>query len=109
MDDQRLTYLLQTWRDWMRESDSHLGYPTRAAGIRYKAGDDFDAMVDSLDRTMALAVDAAVDDLPLNERTSVYACVLAGGKVWRLREPIEVVYGRARALLKISLKARGIE
>lgn len=109
LDDKRLSFLLATWRDFMRQPDKSLGYPSRAAGIRYRAGDDFDSMVESLDRTMALAVDACVDDLPLNERASVYATVLSGGKVWRFREPIEVVYDRARAMLKIRLKARGIE
>jgi hypothetical protein len=53
-------------------------------------------------------VDTAVDDLPLAERTSVYSVVI-GPAVWRLREPIHVVYERARGLLKIRLRARGIE
>lgn len=110
VDDARLSYLLDTWRDYMRAPDHRaaLGYPSTAAGIRYRAGDDFDAMVDSLDDTMARAVDACVDDLPLMERTAVNAVVI-GPMVWRLREPIYDVYERARAMLKISLKTRGIE
>jgi hypothetical protein len=111
LTDDRLSYLLATWREWISapEHVADLGYPSRAAGIRYRSGDDFDAMVDSMDRTMALAVDSAVDDLPLNERTSVYAVIVSGGRVWRLREPIDTVYERARGLLKIRLRARGIE
>jgi hypothetical protein len=108
MTDERLSYLLDTWRDWMREPDHSLGYPSTAAGIRWRPGDDFDAMIASLDDTMAQAVDACVDDLPLMERTAVSAVVL-GPQVWRLREPMHVVYERARSLLKISLNARGIE
>lgn len=108
MTEERLSYLLDTWREWMREPDHSLGYPSTAAGIRWRPGDDFDAMVASLDETMALAVDACVDDLPLMERTAVNA-VIIGPMVWRLREPIYDVYDRARALLKVSLNTRGIE
>lgn len=109
MDDKRLTFLLMTWKEYMQDPELALGYPSRAAGIRYNPGGDFDGMIESLDRTMALAVDASIDDLPLNERTSVYATVLDGGRVWRLREPLEVIYERARMMLKSRLKARGIE
>lgn len=108
MTDERLSYLLDTWRDHMFRDDHGLGYPSTAAGIRWRPGDDFDGMVASLDETMALAVDAAVDSLPLMERTAVNAVVI-GPMVWRLREPIGIVYDRARAMLKISLNARGIE
>lgn len=109
MDDQRLSYLLDTWREWYKAPDHReLGYPSRAAGIRYSASSDFDTMLDSLDQTMALAVDACVDDLPLMERTAVVAVVI-GPMVWRLREPVGIVYDRARSLLKIALKTRGID
>jgi hypothetical protein len=107
MDDKRLSYLLQTWADWLREPAVHLGYPTTAAGIRWRSADDWEDLVDHLDETMARAVDTAVDDLPLNERTAVYATVI--GPMVRLREPVQDVYDRARGLLKIRLRARGIE
>lgn len=108
MNDDRLSYLLETWREFQHRDDHGLGYPSTAAGIRWRPGDDFDGMVASLDETMALAVDASIDSLPLMERTAVYAVVI-GPMVWRLREPVGVVYDRARAMLKISLNARGIE
>ena len=110
MTDDRLSYLLDTWREWMRAPDhrAHLGYPSTAAGIRWRPGDDFDDMVESLDQRMALAVDACVDSLPIMERTAVHATVL-GPMVWRLREPVAVVYARAREVLKLGLSMRGIE
>ena len=108
MTDDRLTYLLETWRDWLRTPDLGLGYPSTAAGIRWRPGDDFDAMVASLDETMALAVDAAVDSLPLMERTAVNAVVI-GPMKWEMREPVGIVCDRARAMLKVGLNARGIE
>jgi hypothetical protein len=107
MDDKRLSYLLQTWADWLREPAVHLGYPTTAAGIRWRSADDWEDLVDHLDETMSRAVDTAVDDLPLNERTAVYAVVI--GPMVRLREPVQDVYERASGLLKIRLRARGIE
>lgn len=66
-------------------------------------------MGDWLDDRIALAVDAAVDDLPSNERIAVRCVVLDGPKVWHFRTPLEVVYERAREMLKVSLNARGIE
>ena len=108
MTDDRLSLLLDTWRDWLREPDHRLGYPTRAAGIRYAHATDFDSMCETMDRTLAEAVDTAVDDLPLMERTAVYAVVI-GPQVWRLREPMHTVYERARVMLKIRLNARGID
>lgn len=109
MDDRRLSDLLDCWRDWMRRPDhrADLGYPSTAAGIRWRPGGDFDAMLDSVDEANAMAVDACVDDLPLMERTAVYAVVI-GPMVWRLREPIQDVYLRARDMLAVALNRRGI-
>jgi len=111
LDDQRLTDVLHCWRDYMRTPDhlAELGYPSTAAGIRFRPGDDFDGMIDSMDHRVALAADAAIDSLPINERTAVYATILPGSKVWRLREAIPVLHERAREMLKIALRARGIE
>jgi hypothetical protein len=108
MDDRRLSYLLATWREWHQHSDHGLGYPSHAAGIRWRPGTDSEALLESLDERMALAVDTAVDDLPPMERTAVHHTVL-GPRVWRLREPIADVYVRACALLKVKLVAKGIE
>ena len=108
MDDKRLSYLLATWAEWLREPAVHLGYPSTAAGIRWRSADDWEDLVDHLDDTMARAVDTAVDDLPLMERTAVYATVIVA-QVWRLREPIADVYVRACGMLKVRLRARGIE
>lgn len=109
MTDDRLTWLLDLWRDWMRRPDHRheLGYPSTAAGIRFRAGSDFDSMVDNVDNSQALAVDAAIDSLPHLERTAVHHVLIAS--VYRAREPLQDVYTRAREQLKISLHARNIE
>lgn len=109
MTDDRLSWLLDLWRDWMRRPDHRheLGYPSTAAGIRFRSGSDFDSMVDNVDNTQALAVDAAIDSLPHLERTAVHHVLIAS--VYRAREPLQDVYERARERLKISLHARNIE
>lgn len=109
MDSKRLSYLLDTWAEWCRRPDLGLGYPSAASGIRWRPGDDFDAMIESLDERLALAVDAAIDDLPLQERTAVRSVVLDGCRVWRFREPVEVIYARACDMLIVGLNRRGIE
>lgn len=110
MTDERLSYLLESWREWMRESDhrAELGYPSTAAGIRWRAPGDFDSMVAALDDTMALAVDAAVDSLPSLERAAVNAVVI-GPMRWMRHESVYETYERARGLLRITLHARGID
>lgn len=110
LDDKALSDLLATWKSWCQRDDTHLGYPSRAAGIRWSPGQDFDEMCDSLDNRLAMAVDAVVDSLPPNEKAVVRAYVLdAGRHVWRFREPVEVIYARAREMLKIGLNRRGVE
>jgi hypothetical protein len=110
MDDKRLSYLLAVWSEYMTRSDhrAELGYPSTAAGIRWRPPGDFDGMVATLDETMAQAVDAAVDSLPALERAAVNAVVI-GPMRWKRYEPVHEVYERARGLLKISLNARGVE
>jgi DNA-directed RNA polymerase specialized sigma24 family protein len=109
MTEEDLSRHLETWRDWCRRPDLGLGYPSTATGIRYKAGDDFDSMVDWLDDRVALAVDASVDDLPPPERTAVRCTLLDGVKYWAYAERIEYVYERAREALKVALNKKGIE
>jgi hypothetical protein len=110
MTDERLSYLLDAWREWMRESDhrAELGYPSTAAGIRWRPPGDFDSMVAALDDTMALAVDAAVDSLPALERAAVNVVVI-GPMRWMRPESVYEVYERARAMLRITLHARGVD
>jgi hypothetical protein len=109
MTDDRLSWLLDLWRDWVKRPDHRheLGYPSTAAGIRFRAGSDFDSMVDNVDNSQAMAVDAAIDSLPPLERTAVHHVLIAS--VYRAREPLQDVYLRARVSLKISLNRRGIE
>jgi len=109
MTDDRLSWLLDLWRDWVKRPDHRheLGYPSTAAGIRFRAGSDFDSMVDNVDNSQAMAVDAAIDSLPSLERIAVHHVLIAS--VYGAKEPLQDVYLRARDQLKISLRMRNIE
>lgn len=104
----RLTELLRLWAEWSAMPADSLGYPSQACGIRWRPGNDFDQMCSDMDDWLAHAVDVSVDELPAAERHAVHVVVLASG-AWTGREPIEDVYGRARDMLAVRLKARGVE
>lgn len=109
MTDDRLSYLLDVWREWIRQTDHRheLGYPSTASGIRYRGGTDFETMADSMDMTHALAVDAAIDSLEPIERRAVHHVLIRSA--WGGGVPLQDVFDRARTMLKISLNRRGIE
>ena len=106
IDDQRLSDLLDIWAEWMRGKEGPAGYSSRAHIGSSTASKEWDAMLADMEVWQAKAVNAAIDDLPINEAAAVYHVKLAS--VYRLREPIELVYDRARELLKIGLRARHV-
>jgi hypothetical protein len=108
MLDKRLTELLRLWAEWCAMPSDSLGYPSTAAGIRFRPGNDFEAMCSDMDDWLAHAVDVSVDELPIIERSAVHTVVL-GAAAWTLREPVQDAYGRARDMLKARLIQRGVE
>ncbi len=111
MTDDRLSYLLDLWAEYMRGelggNGMPDGYGSRAHVGSSTASKAWDAMVNDIERWQAEAIDACIDDLPMNECAAVHSVKLAS--VWRLREPIDDVYLRAREGLKAGLKRRGVE
>lgn len=107
--EKELSLLLETWRDWLHGPDGVDGYPEQAVGFDPATSTDFEEMGAALDLTIARAVDAAVGDLPHNERIVVLIVWGASeARVWRFREPHEVLYQRARATLMSVLQQRGL-
>lgn len=110
MTDDRLSYLLDLWVEYMRGQLGGRGLPdgydSRAHIGSSTVSKEWDAMVASTERWQAETIDAAIDDLPMNERVAVHSVKLAC--VWRLREPIQDVYLRARETLKVALPRRNI-
>ena len=104
VSDKRLAEYLDIWAEWMRSSDTRQQYPVSVCSS--PSSKEFDSMVSDMEIRQAKAVNAAIDDLPSNERVAVHHVKLAS--VWRLREPIEIVYDRACLALSISLVTRGL-
>lgn len=109
MTDERLSDLLDLWKQYMEEPSGPKGLPAESLVLegRYISGADFEEMAQAVDRMQAKAVNAAIDDLPMVERVAVHHVKLAS--VWRLRYNIEAVYATACEKLKVGLGKRGIE
>jgi len=89
LTDDRLSYLLDLWAEYMRGELGGTGMPdgydSRAHVGSSTASKAWDAMVNDVERWQAEVIDACIDDLPLN------------------------AYLRARDRLKLDLKRRGVE
>lgn len=117
MDDDRLSDILDNWRHWHQDPDLRIGWPRRSTpfepgGTREHVNLDGGWAVPqseayaAVDEREARIVQAVVDDLPHPEQAAVYNAVLGSRRA--LIEPLEVVYARARVLLRARLIARGI-
>lgn len=113
LDDKQLTDVLDNWRRYNRMPDMKIGWPKRAhpfqgASDAQYAGDipqsDYYADVDEYE---AKVVDTVIHDLPLLERTAVFNVVM-GTRRDIGNQPLQLLYMRARAMLRVRLAAKGI-
>jgi len=109
VSDARLDQLFGMWAAWMQTgANIARGYPTKTPGVRSSGAQDIDDMYRTdVELRNARMMDAIIDSLPTMERTSISHVYLAS--VWRLREPMEVVYPRARSMVRAILKRRRVE
>lgn len=109
-DDKRLDVLLDNWKAWMRGGSLSRGLPTKSVGLRSPSGPDFEGMVSEVDVRLARALDAIIDSLPPNEYLAVIrAKGLQRADVWRLREPWDELYARARVSIRTLTRKRRVE
>ena len=108
MADERLVWHLGNWVAWHRKGNSvGVGYPSRASGGIGKSGStDFEAMCENSDNSMAMAVDALIDDLPQLERMAVYNEWM--GTVFKLHGDAAELYLGAVDKIGRGLRARGV-
>ena len=98
---------LNLWADDQLDPDLRLGLPRRAAG--FVAGGwggyrDTSAEWEAQETRKAIGViDAAMNDLSPDERAAVMHMKLAA--VFMMRDPVEVVYARARQKIGVKLRA----
>lgn len=112
--EDHLEALLIDWAAWMRAKWDG-GRPREAAGcLGGGYTSDFDDMCATVDRNVAKIVDRAIEDLGVEHPTQRLAIYITYGiaegsvAVWRLREPVDVVYERAKENLAPRLKKKGV-
>jgi hypothetical protein len=107
---QKVKDALEVWAEWMQQDDTKLGYPSKSAvilsggGAWGSFGEDLEA---ELDNTMANAVDAIVEGLPLNQKHAVFHFHIAAVFTPR-RSVIEHDYEDALMSLEVGLRKRGL-
>jgi hypothetical protein len=109
LSDPRLDELLGLWVRWMQSSQPlrELWYPDGACGcVGGGYSQSFDDMVEAADSRAAEAVNGAIESLSPTEQGAIVHVHLYA--VYRFREPLEEVYGRARGQLKVGLPMRGV-
>jgi hypothetical protein len=108
MQRERLEYLLENWRDWMRHDNNRLGYPTHtlvAVGGGGSCIDAFEIMCDEVDEKQAKQLDALIDSLAPSQKAAVHHKWLSA--VYRLRD-MEMSYELALDNLMTMADRRGI-
>jgi hypothetical protein len=103
----RLGWHLENWARYVTAGGlNRLGCKTASI---WGGSVDFDDLVDEQDLKCAIAVDSLVAGLPLIERIVMQHKHIPGCSVWRSnREPVEVVYLRAREGVSKGLRIKGI-
>lgn len=107
IDEKRFRVLMETWRDWCQTDRWVEGYAEESSVLASNSSRLFEELCEDVDRWVAEVIDAEVNDLPSNERISIHHVWLFS--VWRLREPIETIYPRAKDRLIERLEARGVQ
>lgn len=108
IDEKRFRVLMETWVSWSRKDRWVEGYADHSPMFGdARTGMDWEDFETSVDGWTAEIIDHEIRGLPMNERVAVHHVWLSS--VWRLREPIDQVYPRARDRLIERLEARGIQ
>ena len=112
-EDDRLSDVLDNWKRYNRAPDINIGWPRRSfpfqpAGDAAEVGDipQSDAYAD-VDEREARIVDTVIHDLPLLERCALFNVVM-GTRRDIGNQPLQLLYLRARAMLRVRLAAKGI-
>ena len=102
----RLDELLENWARWMRAADTD-ELACAMPGFWSSGSSDFESMVAHFDLKDALATEASIRDIPVDERLALDHKYLAA--VWRMhRQDIDVVYLRARVSVSVGLRMRDV-
>lgn len=107
INEQRIKYYLEIWREWMLIDDIHLGYPKKSLCMMTGGLSSFEDLADQMDNTNALAMDAIISNLPMSQQIAVNHFHLAA--VWRSsRQMLEEVYQDALKSIEHGLNKKGL-
>lgn len=107
INEQRIKYYLEIWREWMLRDDIHLGYPKKSLVMMTGGLSSFEDLEDQLDNTNALAMDAIISNLTMSQQIAVSHFHLAS--VWRSsRQMLEEVYQDALEAIERGLNLKGL-
>ena len=108
MDEGRVVYYLEIWRDWMQpKKNNGLGYPSRSMGFGDSGIHSTEDYEESQDLVAGPAVDACIESLSDIEKTAVNVRWLAERT---LINPImiDLHYGIAVTKLAKKLQDKGL-
>lgn len=107
INDQRIKYYLEIWREWMLKDDTHLGYPKKSLCMMTGGLSSFDDLADQVDYTDALAMDAIISHLSMSQQIAINHFHLAA--VWKSsRQILEEVYADALKAIERGLNLKGM-
>jgi hypothetical protein len=105
MNESRLKYYLEVWKEWMLSERYGRGYPSKAAGFSSSGIGGFDDLSEQVEKADALAVDAVIEGLHPAQRVAIHHFHLSA--VYKIRD-IERQYESALDNLWRGLLARGL-
>lgn len=99
---------LTAWAEWQRSDNLRLGYPSKSLMLSSGGGSStFEDMIDTLDNSIAQAVEAILEGLSISQRMAVHHYHL--NAVYRSnRSNIEDDYSTALMVIEFQLRRRGL-
>jgi len=110
MDDGKVSYYLELWRDWMKSYTSKLGYPTKSAGFLTGGISSVEDWEEEGDWEAARIVDTAIKDISKDVpmcSEAIHARWL-GQKSMLNPLAVDMYYGLAVSKLSKKLQERGL-
>ena len=104
----RVEQCLIDWASYMRQASEVRGFPKSIPGLQNGgASQSFNELCDAVDRRVALATDAAINDLPPDQACAIH-CMYLGAKYRFDHLTFELVLAQARDGVAAGLRKRHI-
>lgn len=107
MDESKVLYYLDLWKQMMQHNVLDLDYPNHSVGFLSGGIHSVSDLEDSIDFDTAIRVDAAIDALIPTERAAIYT-IFMGDKFPYLNIKLQESYFHALDSLKIKLKQKNL-